>query len=611
MNLFLVHLSPGGSASRQRLAAAVDTLLAEIPFLRDPARTSWEAPSGRCALATASHAPEQVGGVRYVAVRDDRVAAFTGRPFVWTDELEADGRAALAPEFYLRPATEWIDRIDGRWAALRYDDEKDELEMSSDPLGSYPIYTGGEGERFFSNSPELIRRLVGTGGSSRSRVSVLAGFFASGAAMDGAPRWEEVDRLPAGVQRFAATDGVRRGPSTIDWLPLLGDRFDVEIASRRLVAIVRALSDWPGRPTYLSLSGGRDSRLVFAAAVAAKIDVSPRTMTIPGAPGYPETKDILLARALCEAAGVGHEIIEPVRAVPPARSGALLGLLSPGASSLELAAQAAFARTLNAGEPIEIVQTGHCGEVARAHYGVSEGEDAAALTDRLVSRVMPSVPRPLLSRDGKAIYRALVADWVERQLEAGAPASMLPDLFNLDHRMPHWIAVSQGVSEYVHDLANPLWSRRLIPQALGFTPAQRRQELFHLQLLERLAPALLEIPFDVEPLAHRRHRDHGMSAGRARTLAKLRREMRRSLWGYPGPDLLPEIAAHLRLAVESDSGHASWEVLDRRRVHELLRRNARTLDRRSRSMIWRLATVFLAEEHMPATAAPRVAVGVG
>ena len=79
---------------------------------------------------------------------------------------------------------------------------------------------------------------------------------------------------------------------------------------------------------------------------------------------------------------------------------------------------------------------------------------------------------------------------------------MLLDLFYLDQRMPHWIAVSQGVSEYVHDLANPLWSRRLISQEVGFTPEQRRQELFHLQLLGRLAPAL-EIPFDVESLAHR------------------------------------------------------------------------------------------------------------
>ena len=143
---------------------------------------------------------------------------------------------------------------------------------------------------------------------------------------------------------------------------------------------------------------------MLAAAVAAGIDVSPRTMAIPGAPGYPETKDIVLARVLCEAAGVGLEIVEPVMSVPPARSGALLGLLSPGAISLELAVQAAFARPLSAGEePIEIVQTGHCGEVARAYYGVAEGEDAAALTDRLLSRGMPSVPRPLLSRDGKAL----------------------------------------------------------------------------------------------------------------------------------------------------------------------------------------------------------------
>lgn len=594
MNLFVVQLSPHGGADEEQLARAVGDLLAEIPFLPDAVCSSWRAPSGRCALATASHRPEQIGGIRYVVAERHRAAAFSGRPFVWTGEFEADGRAPLAPEFYLRPTADWIDRIDGRWAAVRYDDEQGELEVCSDPLGSYPVYVGGRGDLWFSNSPELIRRLAGSRGS---RPSTLASFFASGASIDGVPRWDGVDRLPAGLQRFNAPFAVRRGPSTIDWRPLLNERFDVEIAARRLVAVVRAIADWPGRPAFVPLSGGRDSRVVLAAALAAGCELRARTMAIPGLPGYPETRDVVLARALCARAGLAHELIEPVPLLPPAEQPALLGVLSPGTISLELAAQAAFARPIpGVCEPIEIVQTGHGGEVARTYYGIVRDPTVETVTERLVSRTMPAVPRPLLSPAGKSIYRDAVHGWVERQLEAGVPASALVDLFYLDQRMPHWIAISQGVSEYVHDLANPFWSRRLIPQEMGLAPEQRRLELFHLQLIRALAPALLEIRFDVEAFPGAARRGRSLSAGRARTAAKLLREARRRVRGSPGPDLLPEVARLVQQAVEGGDANAAWQVLDRKRVHRLLTRSPRRLDRRSRSMIWRLATVLLVDD---------------
>ena len=50
--------------------------------------------------------------------------------------------------------------------------------------------------------------------------------------------------------------------------------FEPERAAELLTAATGALADWPGRPNVVQLSGGRDSRVVLAAALAAGADVS-------------------------------------------------------------------------------------------------------------------------------------------------------------------------------------------------------------------------------------------------------------------------------------------------------------------------------------------------
>src|SRR5438067_675793 len=55
---------------------------------------------------------------------------------------------------------------------------------------------------------------------------------------------------------------------------LIGAGFDARRAAADLVETLRALNDWPGRPGVVSLSGGRDSRIVFAAACAGDVACS-------------------------------------------------------------------------------------------------------------------------------------------------------------------------------------------------------------------------------------------------------------------------------------------------------------------------------------------------
>jgi hypothetical protein len=100
---------------------------------------------------------------------------------------------------------------------------------------------------------------------------------------------------------------------------------------------------------------------------------------------------------------------------------------------------------------------------------------------------------------------------------------------------------------------------------------------FHGQVLQRLAPQLLEVPYE-----------------KPRTLPrKVAAELRRRVRPKPSADdpfarVLPEI----REAVLAQPQHPAWHVLDRPRVEALLASPAVALDTMSRYYAWRLATVF-------------------
>jgi hypothetical protein len=153
--------------------------------------------------------------------------------------------------------------------------------------------------------------------------------------------------------------------------------------------------------------------------------------------------------------------------------------------------------------------------------------------------------------------------------------------------------------EYVRDTTSPLWSRQMLRDELGLPARERARELFHLRVLERLAPQLVDIPFEDGRPWPARQSELARRAERARVLARkargeaARRVRARGRGAAPAHDdpfarVLPEI----RAAVLAQPDHPAWQVLDRGRVESLLGRDAAALDTMSRYYAWRLATVF-------------------
>jgi len=563
VNLFLV--GDGGDAGRA--AEVLEGL--RSPFLDDG--VVERLPGGACL----SHPSRRVGGARYAAVSGGRFALFSGRPIRWEGD-EADGRSVLDASTYLEGVPEGMD---GRFAVVRTG--RDGIEVATDALGAYPVFRW---EGWVSNSPEALRRLRGGGELS---LDALAGVLGGGWSLSGDPLWAGIERVPWSGRGLVAP----------------GKGFSAERAARLLVEGMRALADWPGRPNVVLVTGGRDSRLIFAAALRAGVAMDARTG------GTDDMPDVVIGRQLAAAAGVEHRMLDPHPHgdfLPHWRAmAATLAQTSGGTATL--ADAAGFPLEPNPAPPaaLPLWHTGQGGEIARGYYGATD-------LDGLVTKFLGRRPgRPgVLSAEGERRVRDCIEGWAA---ELGAPRKDVADLFYLHQRMARWAAPTHAAVEPVRDSTSPLWSVRLLPDLLGLPASERAQERFHLEVLELLAPELVDLPFEggrpwparQSPLARR--------AARARTFAgKLSGELRRRRRalgrrnparggsGRPthGDDRVApadpfEVAlAEIRELALANSDHAAWAVLDRPRVEALLSTPAAGLDAMSRAYVLRLATVF-------------------
>jgi hypothetical protein len=562
--LFLLGWAPSGGAQEAIAERPLARLLSRLPFFDPEQIRCWRAPSGHLVLAYVGHDEERVGGVRYVDIDKEGMALFSGRPFLWTGDGSADGRTPLDPRFYRRSSSEWIADLDGRWAGARYDDRERALEVFSDALGAYPIFSGElDGTRWISNSAELVRTALGT---DERDLSVMASVLGCGFSVSGDPIWASVRRLPRGavLHLRAEEPDTQTEVLPLDRIAALaGSGFELDRSVGDLVAATGALADWPGRPNLLQLSGGRDSRLVLGAALEAGVKFDVVTT------GTSETPDVRVARLLCERSGVSHQLL------PTDPGGALLNRTRQTARVVGRAAAGALSIEVAAGYPVDQSEGalplwlgGQGGEIARAYYGRGDGKAREALVRQLFGTIAGSAE--LLSAAGRDRLEHEVGNAVDDQLAAGAAPEDVPDLFYLLHRMGSWAATGFGCVEYAKgDSITPLWCRRLLRHQLGPGPEERARGQFHAATLEALSPRLARAPYaDYSPLF--------------------------------GSEPLAPVREQAREAVAGQPCHPAWDVLERGYVEQLLASDPRSLDERAHRHVWRLATVFMnGEQEQP------------
>lgn len=269
---------------------------------------------------------------------------------------------------------------------------------------------------------------------------------------------------------------------------------DFEAAAESLKDTARSVTAiWPGIPT-LDLTGGRDSRVVAAAFLAAGIEI--RLHTHNAVPGEAEAAKHLVSLL---PAPVPHDI----RQVSSRRA---------GAKPIEAAERVARWHRYSGGlrpssylahsPPATLSATsrpaigGAGGELAHGYYYPSAFAkiDALPVTERLPAyrdHLMIRLFRIAGSTDAARAEAAVQIDRVLRKgLSLGLSDAGLLDYFYADERLRRF-----GTTGERRGVISPLLTPAFVQAGFGLLPRQRLDAQLHRGVLKHLVPLWADVPF--------------------------------------------------------------------------------------------------------------------
>src|SRR5580704_17761839 len=216
------------------------------------------------------------------------------------------------------------------------------------------------------------------------------------------------------------------------------------------------------QPVELSLTGGKDSRLVAAALVKAGVPVRGRTH------GFADHPDVVIAAEVARALGIEHEVRVPAA---PGQQVDVLGRIR----ATVLVADGMLSAFENVGRPDPafsraVTAGGHGGELLRGGYA----ETAAGRR----------APR---RRGAAAGYLASLAPWTGAL--ARDPLRALND-FYLVNRAGRWSAAARQAYLIRECLVQPLFDERVVLVARAVPLATRTSGELSRAVLAELCPAL-------------------------------------------------------------------------------------------------------------------------
>jgi Asparagine synthase len=319
------------------------------------------------------------------------------------------------------------------------------------------------------------------------------------------------------------------------------------------------------RSIELSLTGGKDSRLIAAALTAAKVPFHARTH---GAADHP---DVVVAGTIAARLGIEHVVTRPR---PPGTAdvpGVLARLRSTvlvSDGTLSAFENVGRADPSFAADPVQV--GGHGGELLRGGYACYTGNLAwaygrgaelawaygrGAEQFRRLTTSRLGLLRPAAAR----AYLAGLAPWAPRF--ARGPLRALDD-FYLANRAGRWSAAARQAYLLRSELVQPFFDDTVVRAARGVPLRERAGGQLHRELLEALCPDLLDIPL----------------AGRApATPAAVSSDWRRHYGDH--------VAVFLRDYV-LDHGSALFDVVSRRAAERVLR-----VPHADHDTVWALATI--------------------
>ncbi len=420
----------------------------------------------------------------------------------------ADVHADIVPPFGLIACEHTQARI-GQPLANDARDAADKLArvvIQQDWLGHCRLFTAtAGGVTGFSNRPSLLATFL-TGEpkpSSQGWASYIASGHFGGSMSPiedvrllhpgervtcrraGAGRWSVTNEV-----RYSADDVVRAGLSD----RVGGPETALDRAAAAFTQTIASLADLYDDDIRVGLSGGKDSRVIAAAFLAA--GRMPALLTNDDTPAEADT-----ARHLVEIIGRTRGI-HPVHDIRPA--GAPADVLGVGLleRTVRLQRQFDFQKASSyLVRPAPTVQlpaamgsvsvTGAAGELATGYwYPASPTDSPEAIKKATYHHLLTAVSPGAARADVMASQRDRVTGIIEHAASLGLAGEEVTDYVYLMERMRRW-----STSAYAVGLVVPFLTPQVVAATFALTAAEKRERLLHAGLLRRLAPEWVDVPY--------------------------------------------------------------------------------------------------------------------
>lgn len=383
-------------------------------------------------------------------------------------------------------------------------DERGTVAIQQDWLGMCRIFTGTfGGVTAFCNRPSLLAAFLH--GDVRPDLDGWASYTLSG-NFGG-------DRSPvAGVRLLAPGERVTVRRAGHGWEPARQIRYatddlvaeakaaeeqplaeSLDRAADAVVSTVASIHRLYDDEITLGLSGGKDSRLIAAAMIAA--GRTPRFLTNEDTPAEGE-----VARQLVQ-------ILRDKRGLRPEHqlqlAGAPADVLTTGLRdrgrrlqrmydyqfpSSYLVRPAVSDRLVDRYQPATV--TGAAGELATGYWYPAAGTEGASSPDKALDHLLSAVPADVAADAVVTAERARVGALLDHGRDLGLHDLRLIDYLYLVERVRRWYT-----SAYAVGMVTPFLAPGFVAATFALTPEQKRDRLLHNGLIERLVPEWAGVPF--------------------------------------------------------------------------------------------------------------------
>jgi hypothetical protein len=383
------------------------------------------------------------------------------------------------------PGMRLPDDVAGEYAIARLHADG-RLEAFGDPAGLHQLFHAEGGAPILASRAAFVATLVGQRRPDRDSALWLATI---GYRIGLASGWVGVQQLDQGAVLIADASGmnITRHP-----LALPSARgFDPDLLAEGLEQAKAAIRLAAGDgPLDLPITGGKDSRVVLAIALAAGLKDRLTLFTR----GYAQHPDVVVGAAIAERVGVPHRREPPLGSdqpadLEPAAFLARLGLIAFQTDG----GMGGWDNVFGTGIGQETILSGHLGEVLKAY---AKRQPEGRLDPVAMVRLQaPFDPMELVRPDSRHWLVAALGRQMTEARAAGAEEADLPDIFYWRNRVPNWLGGIRGVKSFERQPVLPLGVPALIALAFRMTAAERKMELAHYRLIEAAAPELIDLPF--------------------------------------------------------------------------------------------------------------------